>query len=136
MTFQALKLSENRKTYKAFMPFYVLFLRIIPSSVGDPVEGPGRPDPSSPLFLDQIESRGAESFFLRAAPLISGSGYPPPLSSPPPTHLFELLKIWIGHWSYKGDSALASVFLSIYNVNSMNQTKGLFFTRPATINVY
>lgn len=63
MTFEALKLSENRKTYKAFMPFYVLFLRIIPSSLGDPVEGPGGPNPSPPLFLDQIEARNAEIFF-------------------------------------------------------------------------
>ena len=91
------------------------------------MEEPGGPDPSPPLFLDQIEARRAEIFFLRAAPPYLRV-WIPPLSSPP-------LKVWIRHWSYKGDSALASVFLSIYNVNSMNQTKGLFFTRTATINI-
>ena len=97
------------------------------------MEGPGDPNPSPPLFLDQIEARRAEIFFLRPAPAYLRVWIPP--FPPPPPHLSELLKVWIRHWSYKGDSALASVFLSIYNVNSMNQTKGLFFTRTATINV-
>ena len=50
-------------------------------------EGP--PPPS--LFLDENEARGAEKFFFRLPPLVSGSGWLPP--SPPA----PLSKVWIRH---------------------------------------
>ena len=42
-----------------------------------PGEGPGGPGP--PLFLDQTEARRAGKKIKPALPLISGSGWPPPL---------------------------------------------------------
>ena len=50
------------------------------------MEEPGGSDPSPPLFLDQIEARRAEIFFLRAAPPYLRV-WIPPLSSPPPEGL-------------------------------------------------
>ena len=43
--------------------------------------------PGEPLFLDQNETRRAEKKFVWAPPLISRSGWPPPL----------YLKVWIRH---------------------------------------
>ena len=48
------------------------------------MEGPGGSDPSPPLFLDQIEARRAEIFFLRAAPPYLRVWIPPPPFPPPP----------------------------------------------------
>ena len=38
--------------------------------------------PPPPLFLDEIEARRAETFFLRLPPLVSGSGWAPLSASP------------------------------------------------------
>ena len=56
----------------------------------DPGEGPGRPAPPPPLFVDQIEPWRAKKQFLETGPpLTSGAGWPLP---PPPAPLS-----WIHH---------------------------------------
>ena len=96
-----------------------------------------------PLSLDQTESRKAKIYFLETAPLISGSGWPPPPPLPPSSEGLDLpLSSTLSlSWSSKYWSSTIRLFafimvISFTFISSMILVKQAVFPVPGAPEMY